>query len=157
MPAASGVSRELESPLDRYFDFLYPSADVLAGAEGFDVSAGEALSGLQLRIPRPIRYTIRGRVIGDLPGEPANTSVMFTREFGAIDGIGGGSGIPVQADGSFEDKMHPGIYTAELSEFSAPDRDGRAHLVGRFGKVKLDLTQGDLYDIEIHVSSEGEE
>jgi Carboxypeptidase regulatory-like domain len=155
-PAASGVSRELETPLDRCFDFLYPNANVLAGAEGFDVSAGETLSGLQLRIPRSLRHTIRGRVIGDLPGEPANTFVMFTREFGAIDGIGGGSGAPVQAEGSFEKEMHPGIYTAELTEFSAPDGEGRTHLIGRFGKVRLDLTQGNLYDVEIHVSSNGD-
>jgi hypothetical protein len=154
---ANEASLEHESLLDRHFDFLHPNAEVLSGAEGFDVSAGETLFGLRIRIPRPLRYTVRGKVIGKLPGEPANTCVMFMREFGAIDGIGGGGGAPVQADGTFEDRMHPGIYTAELTEFSAPDGDGRAHLVRRFGKAKLDLTQGDLYDVEIHVSSDQEE
>jgi Carboxypeptidase regulatory-like domain len=155
--ASSGVFGQPDSVLDRYFDFLYPNAYVLAGAEGFDVRAGETRSGLQLQIPRPVRYTIRGKVIGDLPGERANTSVIFRREFGTIEDIGGGGGVRVQADGSFEDMKHPGIYTAELTEFSAPDGDGRVHLVGRFGEVRLDLTQGDLYDVEIHVASNGEE
>jgi hypothetical protein len=69
----------------------------------------------------------RGRVIGDLPGSRA----------------------------SFENMTHPGICTAEFIENSAPDGDGRVHFVERFGKVMLDLTQGDLYDVEIQVSSDG--
>jgi len=152
--ASSGASGQPDSLLDRYFDFLYPNACVLAGAGEFEVKAGETLSGLQLQIPRPVIHTIRGKVIGDLPGERAKTSVMFRREFGTIDDIGGGSGVPVQADGSFEGKKHPGIYTAELTEFSAPDGDGRVRLVRRFGEVRLDLTQGDLDDVEIRVSSD---
>jgi hypothetical protein len=155
-PAASEVSHEFESPLDRCFDFLYPNADVLPGAEEFDVSAGQTLSGLQLRIPHPIRHTIRGRVIGNLPGVRANTSVMFRRELGTMDDIGGKSGVPVQADGSFEIRTHPGIYTAELAEFSAPDGNGQVHLVRRFTEARLDLTHGDIGDVEIHVSSDGE-
>lgn len=154
-PVSTGAADQPDPPLDRYFDLLYPNADVQAGAEGFDVRAGETRSGLQLQIPRPIRYTIRGKVIGDLPGERANTSVMFRREFGTIDDIGGSGGVPVQADGSFEDKKHPGIYTAEITEFSAPNEDGQVHLVRRLGEVRLDLTQGDLDDVEVYVSADG--
>lgn len=153
-PASNNMSPD--SPLNRYFDFLYPNAHVLADAEGFDVKTGETRSGRQLQIPRPVRYTIRGKVIGDLPGDRAHTSVMFRRDFGTIDDIGGGSGSPVQADGSFEQMNPQGIYTAELSEFSAPDGDGRVHLVRRFGNVRLDMTHGNLYDVEIHVSSDEE-
>jgi hypothetical protein len=155
-PVSSGVSGQSDSPIDRYFDFLYPNACVLTSAEAFGVKAGETLFGLQLQIPRLVRYTIRGKVIGDPPGERANIFVSFRREFGTIDDFGGG-GVRVQADGSFEDKKHPGIYTAELTESSAPDGDGRVHLVRRFGEVRLDLTQGDLFDVEIQVSSDGEE
>jgi hypothetical protein len=155
-PASISTGEHRDSPLDRYFDFLYPNADVLAGAEGFDVGAGETRSGLQLQIPHIIRYTVRGKVIGDLPGDRAKTSVMFRREFGTIDDIGGGGGVPVQADGSFEDEKHPGIYTAEIMEFSAPNEDGRVKLVRRLGEVKLDLTQGDLDGVEIYVSADGE-
>jgi hypothetical protein len=155
-PASTGTGDHPGSPLDRYFDFLYPNAVVLSGEEGFDVRAGETRSGLQLRIPRIIRYTIRGKVIGDLPGDRAKTSVMFRREFGTIDDIGGSGGVPVQADGSFEDQKHPGIYSAEIAEFSGPNEDGRVDLVRRLGEVKLDLTQGDLDDVEIRVSADGE-
>jgi hypothetical protein len=155
-PASGGACDQPGTPLDRYFDFLYPNADVLAGAEGFDVRAGETRSGLQLQIPRIIRHTVRGKVIGDLPGDRAKTSVMFRREFGTIDDIGGSGGVPVQADGSFEDKKHPGIYTADITEFSAPNEDGRVHLVRRLGEVKLDLTQGDLDDVEIYISANGQ-
>jgi hypothetical protein len=155
-PVPTNTGDHPDSPLDRYFDFLYPNADVLADAEGFDVGAGETRSALQLQIPRIVRYTIRGKVIGDLPGDRAKTSVMFRREFGTIDDIGGSGGVPVQADGSFEDKKHPGIYTAEITEFSAPNEDGRVDLVRRLGEVKLDLTQGDLNGVEIYVSADGE-
>jgi hypothetical protein len=58
--------------------------------------------------------------------------------------------------GSFADKKHPGIYTAKITEFSAPHEDGRVHFVRRLGEVKLDLTQGDLDDVEIYVSADGE-
>jgi len=148
-PKSSAVS-----PLDRYFEFLYPNAHILASAEGFDVSAGETRAGLRLVIPRPTWHRIRGKVIGDLPGERANVDVMLRRDFGTIDGISGSGGTRVQADGSFEDKKHPGIYTAELTEFSSPDVDGGVHLVRRFGEAKLDLTHGDLDDVEIHVSAD---
>lgn len=111
---------------------------------------------LESALRQALRYTIRGNVIGDLPGDCAKTSVMFRREFGAIDDVGGSGGVPVQADGSFEDKKHLGIYTAELAEFSAPNEDGRVHLVRRLGEVKFDLTQGDLDDVKIYVSAGGE-
>jgi hypothetical protein len=67
---------------------------------------------------------------------------MLRRVFGTIDDIDGGRGVQVQADGSFENMTHPGIGTAEFTENSAPDGDGRLHSVGRFGAVRLDLTQG---------------
>ena len=55
---------------------LNPNPHVLAdaGAKGFDIKAGETRSGLWLYIPPPVMHAIRGQVIGDLPGEGANTT-----------------------------------------------------------------------------------
>jgi len=64
---------------------------------------------------------------------------MFRRDFGMVGHeVGGGSGVPVEPDGSFVHITDPGIYTRALTEFSAPDSDGRVLLVEIFGEVRLD-------------------
>jgi hypothetical protein len=109
-PAVTNPSEEPPSILERYFDFLYPNARNLADAVGFDIAAGEVISGLQVRIARPMLHRIRGKVIGDLPEQHARISVMFAREIGAIENMGG-AGAAVQADGNFEYAALPGRYS----------------------------------------------
>jgi len=105
----------------------------LANATGFDIAAGEVISGPQVRILRPIRHAVRGKVIGGLPEQPARISVMFARDIGAIDHMGGAS-VPVQADGTFEYATLPGRYSLEVCEFSSPEPDGRTYMLRSFGK-----------------------
>jgi hypothetical protein len=87
-PAVTNPFEEPHSILERCFDFLYPNVYYLAHATGFDIAAGEVISGLQVRIARPMRHTVRGKVIGDLLERHARISVMLAREIGAIDHLG---------------------------------------------------------------------
>jgi hypothetical protein len=151
-PAVKNPSEEPPSILER-FDFLYPHACALANATEFDIAAGEVISGLQVRIPRPIRHTVRGKVIGDLPEQPARISVMFARDIGASDHMGG-AGVPVQADGTFEYATLPGRYSLEVCEFSPPEPDGRTHMLRRFGKATINVAEADLDGVDIQISSE---
>lgn len=153
-PTTVDSSETPPSVLKRHFDFLYPNAYDLANALGFDIAAGEVISGLQMRIPRPVRHTVRGKVIGDLPEQRAHISVMFGREIGIIDDpVGGASGPTVQADGTFEYSVLPGHYSVEVCEFSPPETDGRTRLLRRIGKTTINVAEADLDDIEIQISS----
>ncbi len=152
-PAVTNPTEEPGSILKRNFDFLYPNAWDLADATGFDIAAGDVISGLQVRTQRPIRYTVRGRVIGDLPEQPARISVMFAREVGALDHVGGAAAA-VQASGTFECATLPGRYSLEVCEFSPPEPNGRTHLLRRWGKATINVAEADLDGVEIQVSSE---
>jgi hypothetical protein len=153
-PAVVDPSEEPPSIEKRYFDFLYPNAHDLADAIGFDIAIGEVISGLEVRIPRPIPHTVRGKVIGDLPEQHARISVMFAREIGTIDPVGGASGSTVQADGTFECAALPGRYSIEVCEFSPPEPDGRTRMLRRFGKAKINVPEADLNGVEVQISSE---
>jgi hypothetical protein len=135
----------------RVFDFLYPDANHLAGATAFDVPTGQTISNLQIRIPRPIWHTIRGKVIGELPKVPGGIHVMFSRDIGAVDG-GGSSGATIQPDGTFEGLALSGRYSAEISEFSPPEPCGNSRILRRLGTASLTVEDADLSGFEIHVS-----
>jgi hypothetical protein len=74
----------------RIFDYLYPDAQDISDATGFDLQLGQTISGLQIQIPRPVSHTVRGKVTGELPTGPHRINVMFSRTMGTIDVIGGG-------------------------------------------------------------------
>jgi hypothetical protein len=125
----------------------------MSGAIGFDIRSGQTVSGLQIRIPRPVWHTVRGKVIGELPVEHGRISVMFTRDFGTIDPIGGGSGAAVQPDGTFEHMAQTGRYSVEICEFSPPEASGRTHMLRRFGSAAVAVAGDDLSGVEIHISA----
>jgi hypothetical protein len=136
----------------RVFDFIYPNASDIGAAAGFDIQSGQTVSGLQIRIPRPVWHTVRGKVIGELPAERGTISVMFTRDTGTLDPLGGGSGASVQPDGTFECMAQSGRYAAEICEFSPPEPSGRTHMLRRFGTAAIAVA-GDLSGFHIHISS----
>jgi len=140
----------------RVFDFLYPAAHDVREARGVPVQAGQKAPELQITIPRPVWYTVRGKVTGTLPQDRTHISVMFARDFGALDQIGGGTGTRVQPDGSFEYMAQRGRYSAEICEFTPPESTGRTHLVRRFGTGTITVGDGDLSGVEIPVSSESQ-
>ncbi len=134
----------------------YPDAHDVTKASELSVHTGQKAPELQITITRPIWYTVRGKVTGPLPEERSHISVMFARDVGAIDQIGGGSGAQVQPDGSFEYMAQRGRYSLEVCEFTPPEPTGRTHLVRRFGTGTITVADEGLSAVEITVSSEGQ-
>lgn len=137
----------------RVFDFVYPNANDVGGAIGFDVRSGQTVSGLQIRMVRPVWHTVRGKVVGELPAERDRISVMFTRDIGTIDPVGGAGGALVQPDGTFEYMAQSGRYSAEICEDSPTEPSGRTYMLRRFGTAAIVVDGDDVSGFEIHVSS----
>jgi Carboxypeptidase regulatory-like domain len=137
----------------RLFDFLYPEAQDVSDATGFHVQAGQTISGLQIQIPRPVWYTVRGKVTGDLPIERTRINVMFSRTMGTIDGVGGGAGALVEPDGTFESQVQSGVYSLDVCEFSPPEPGGRTRMLRKLATANIQVTNADLYGVEIQIPS----
>jgi len=138
---------------DRVFDFLYPDAHDVSGALGVAVEEQQTMD-LQVRIARPIRYRVRGRVQGALPEDRKHISIQFRRELGTLDPVGWAGGAVIQSDGRFEGLEQPGRYRAEICQFAPPEPSGRTHLVRSFGRATFTIAFGDLSGVEIQVSSD---
>ncbi len=137
----------------RVFEFLYPDAQELSHATGFDVQAGQTISGLQIQIPCPVWHTVRGKVTGDLPTERTGINVMLTRTMGTIDGVGWGGGALLEKDGTFECQVQSGVYSVEVCEFSPPEAGGRTHMLRKFAATNIGVINANLYGVEIHIPS----
>jgi len=85
---------------------------------GVAVEEGHTLPNLHVRIPRPVRQRVKGRVIGVLPPERKYISIQFRRELGALDQVGWAGGAVIQPDGQFEGLEQPGRYYAEICQFT---------------------------------------
>jgi hypothetical protein len=147
-PAQGGLTA------DRVFDFLYPNAQDVSGADGFAVGEGQTLSGLQIQIPNPIRYRLHGRVIGTLPRDRSHISLQFRRDMGAVDQVGWAGGATLRDDGTFEGLEQSGRYLAEIFEFAPPEPSGRTHLIRTLGNTTFTVGCEDLSGIEIHVQAD---
>jgi hypothetical protein len=137
----------------RIFDFLYPDAQDISDATGFDLQLGQTISGVELQIPRPVWHKVRGTVTGELPTWPHRVNVMFSRKMGTIDVMGGASGAKVEQDGTFEHPAQPGDYAVEVWEFAPPEPDGRTHVLRKFAAIEIRVTNADLDGIKIRIPS----
>jgi hypothetical protein len=135
----------------RLFDFLYPEAQDISGAIGFNVQMGQTISGLQIQIPRPVWYAVRGKVTGELPTEHTRINVVFSRTMGTIDGVGGGAGALVEPDGSFESQVQPGAYSLDVCEFSPPEPGGRTRMLRKLASATIQVATADLHGVEIRI------
>ena len=136
----------------RVFDFLYPDAHNVQEARELQVQAGQGNPELQITIPCPTWYTVRGKVTGSLPEEYSRISVLFARDLGAVDQIGGASGARVQPDGSFEFMAQQGHYAAEICEFAPPDASGRTYVLRCFGTGSITVTDKDLSGVQFEIA-----
>jgi hypothetical protein len=153
-PANAGIpSHERGLSPDRIFDFLYPNAHDVTYASAVVVERAQTVD-LQVRIPRPMRYRVRGRVQGELPEDRQYISLQFTRELGTLDPVGWAGGAAIQSDGSFEGLEQPGNYRAEICQFAPPEPSGRTHLVRSFGSANFRLDSEDISDVKIQVGSD---
>jgi hypothetical protein len=137
----------------RIFDFLYPDAQEISDAKGFDLQIGQTITGLQLQIPRSVWHTVRGKITGELPTGPHRIDVMFSRTMGTIDVIGGCGGAKMEQNGTFEYHVQSGDYTVEVWEFAPPEPDGRTSVHRKFASANIRVTDADLDGIEIHIPS----
>jgi hypothetical protein len=142
------------SPMDlqqRCFDFLYPNALNIKDAGHFDLQIGQIMTGLEIRIPRPIWRTVRGTVTGDLPQNPENVCVLFIRDVGMLDDFGGG-GPHVKADGTFEGHAQPGRYRLLVWEMSpSPQPDGRTTKIRDLASTEIIVGDRDLEGVQIQI------
>jgi Carboxypeptidase regulatory-like domain len=122
----------------RIFDFLYPNAQNVSDAAPFDVQTGEIMTDLELRIPRPIWYTVRGKLTGTLPEDIEHLYVHFTRDVGMLD-ESGSLGVKVDSSGVFEGPAQPGRYRLSVS------------MTKEFGSAEVTVGAHDVDGLEIQI------
>jgi hypothetical protein len=151
-PSESDPSQPVHGVMqERIFDFLCPNALEIEEAHPFDLQTGQTMTGLEIRIPRPIWRTVRGKVTGALPEGLANVYVHFVRDVGMLDDFGGG-GPPVKADGTFEGQAQPGRYRLSVWEMAPPQPNGHTRGTQQFESVEVTVGDRNLDGLEIHVS-----
>ena len=115
------------------------------------------MPNLHVRIPRPLRHRVKGRVTRVLPPERKYISIQFRRELGALDQVGWAGGAVIEPDGQFEGVEQPGRYYAEICQFTPPGPSGRTCLVRSLGSTTLTIGSEDLSGIEIQVDRDASE
>lgn len=153
-PSLDSPSQKQALTPDRIFDFLYRDAHNIMGAVSVDVEEGHTISDLEVRISRPTRYRVQGRVVGVLPEDRKYISVQFRRDLGTLDPVGWAGGAAIQADGTFGGLEQPGRYHAAICQFAPPEPSGRTHLIRSFGSTTFTVGSEDLFGLEIRVSSD---
>ncbi|WP_158820377.1 carboxypeptidase-like regulatory domain-containing protein [Granulicella sp. S156] len=135
----------------RIFDFLYPNAQDIKDAGTFDVQAGQIKADLELRVPRPIWLTVRGKVTGELPEDIANISVHFTRDVGMLDDFGS-LGVKVDSSRNFEAPVQTGRYRVFVWEMAPPLQNGYTRMTKELAS-SIELTVGtcDVEGFEVQV------
>ncbi|HKO14314.1 MAG TPA: hypothetical protein VJV22_20255 [Acidobacteriaceae bacterium] len=124
------------------FDFFYPNAVTVFEALPFDLEAGQTTSA-EFQIPKPIWFGVSGRVSGDFDTRNRNLSVLFQRDMGILDGVGG-LGFTIRADGGFEGMLLKGTYRASVHEMTNSEPSGYARSMGEFGSTMVNIERDAL-------------
>lgn len=147
-PSSSSPGTTTPMMQQRVFDFLYPNALDVADADFFELPIGQSLNNLDVRIPRPIWRTVRGKLTGALPDDMSNIYVHFTRDVGMIDDFGS-SGARVDALGAFESPAQPGRYRLRVWEMAPPSQDGYTRMTRELGSTEASVGEHDIDGLEI--------
>jgi hypothetical protein len=134
----------------RIFDFLYPNAQDVSAAAPFDVRTGEIMTDLELGIPRPIGYSVRGKLTGALPENLEHLYVHFTRDVGMLDEFGS-LGVKVDSSGAFEGPAQPGRYRLSVWEMAPPREDGYTRMTKEFSSTEVTVGTHDVDGLEIQI------
>ncbi|QHN04764.1 carboxypeptidase regulatory-like domain-containing protein [Granulicella sp. WH15] len=134
----------------RIFDFLYPNAQDVTDADSFNVQTGEIVHDLDLRIPRPIWRSVRGKVTGKLPKDSAHIFVHFVRDVGMLDSFGS-SGVKVDSSGAFEGLVQPGRYRLSVWEMTPPNQEGYTRMTKEFASTEVMIPTHDVDGVEIQI------
>ncbi|QHN03012.1 carboxypeptidase-like regulatory domain-containing protein [Granulicella sp. WH15] len=136
---------------ERIFDFVYPNVQDVVDAVFFDLEMGQTLDHIEVRIPRPIWRTVRGRLTGALPDNLADTYVHFARDVGMIDDFGS-MGVKVDSLGAFEGPAQPGRYRLFVWEMTPPDQDGYTQRKREFSSAEVTVGAHDTVGVEIQIT-----
>ncbi len=142
---ASGLARQ-----HRIFDFLYPNAQGIADASIIDLQSGESINHLEVHIPRPSWFTVRGKLTGLLPTDMTYVYVHFIRELGLLDEPGSG-GAKIDSTGAFEEIVQPGRYKLRVWEMAPPNEAGYTQMIRELGQAGLSVGDSDVNGLEIPI------
>jgi len=143
VPASPPESRARQN---RLFDFIYPNAETVSQASPLQIQPGETVHSV-FQVPSPAWFDIAGRITGNLPVSHESLRVMFQRDIGVLQGIGGG-GFSISADGSFEGMLLKGSYFVSLHEMAPPEPNGYTRSIRQFGSTTVKI-EHDTRDLEI--------
>lgn len=100
-----------DKPEEEYVTTYYPSAIDQASAQPIDVTAGQEVSGMDIRMQKARVYRIRGKVVGGTQPVRSLRLMLLPRERMMFMGFMGGSAGMVKEDGTFEiGGVQPGSY-----------------------------------------------
>jgi hypothetical protein len=139
----------------RIFDFVYPNVQDVTEATFFDLRIGQRLNNIEVRIPRPIWRTLRGKLTGALPKDLTNIYVHFSRDVGMIDDFGS-SGVKVDTLGNFESPVQPGRYKLFVWEMAPPDDHGYTRMTRELCSTEISVSSAhDVQGLEVQLQTRG--
>jgi hypothetical protein len=137
-----------------YGDVYYPGVNNINLATSVDVRAGAVHGGMDFRLVRQDFYTIRGRIMDSVAGQPPMSPALSLFSFK----VGIGRAVAnqdrerqsyVNTTGAFEIRnVPPGAYTMASSE--KPNISGN-QLAMRFGFTRVDVTNSDVDNMVVTI------
>jgi hypothetical protein len=123
-----------------YVTTYYPGVRDLSLASGIDISAGQQVTGLNMRLQKAPVYHVRGKVAGPILPDLGITAFD---ESGDSHALFGDEGQPIPADGTFSFAgLTPGAWTLVLRQSPKP---------AFLGSRTVQVGDGDVNDVVIDV------
>ncbi len=148
-------------PRESYAPACYPSATDATSAVAIDVSAGQTIAGIDIRLHKSAVVRVKGQLSGAVPGHPydqVQVSLYPADPAEAVFNFSGGSGS-VDKKGDFElSNVHPGSYrlTAMVFQGNPQTLGSQPIQVGHEGEQEMpphaiDLSGGVLGELRVFV------
>ena len=145
-PSSASTDESSSAKQSRVFDFFYRNTETVSSASPFELRAGEAVN-LVIRVPKPTWFKISGRIIGNLPAERDQVDVMFQRNMGILEGVGG-VGFSIDPNGRFAGMLLGGSYFVSIHQMTRPKSNGCTRSIKQFGSMVVNINE-DVQDLEL--------
>jgi hypothetical protein len=145
---SSSSAAAVDPQQHRVFDFIYPCAVNVSEALPFDLQAGETMSSV-FQVPKPVWFNVAGRVTGNLADQHQRISILFQRDMGILDGVGG-YGFGVRVDKRFEGMLLKGAYRASIHEMTDQEPSGYTRSIRQFGSMAV-VIERDVLNPELPI------
>lgn len=139
LPALARTDESSSAKQRRVFDFFYPDAETVSSASPFELRAGESMN-LLIRVPKPNWFNISGHIVGNLPAERDLMSVLFQRNMGILERVGG-VGFPIDANGAFSGMLLGGSYSVSIHQMAALESNGYTRSIRQLGSAVVDINE----------------